>query len=426
MGKSEIDINRSCKVLASYDVIVCGGGPAGFTAAVSAARMGMRTAIIERQGFFGGLATAGLVSPISEFNMNGRRVIGGIAWETMERLAETGGADLTWRIGNIPFDPECYKLILQKMLIEAGVAIYLECSIIDCAINDRCLTHIICSARCGLFALEGKCFIDCSGDAVLSLAAGVSMQPMSVECQPATLCFRLGGVDTAHLENICFSEPDTRYYNKRIKEILEYLNEPVPQFGGPWFCFSLHEGVVTVNMTRATADINDPISFSAAACRLRKDAMAFTELLRCHVKEFKDCWIIETASIVGCRESRRILGAHTLTGPELLSGIEPDDAIAVSAHPIDIHSAADSSQRVIFLDREGYIPYRALYAPEYPNLLTAGRCLSADREAFASVRVQAPCMATGEAAGCAAAMAVKSGIPVGDVDVALLRKNLGR
>jgi len=409
-------------------VIVVGGGPAGCMAAIAAARSGCSTALVERMSFLGGMATGGLVMPVSEFNKNGRRVIGGIAWETMERLAEMGAADLSYPIGNVPFDPEAYKYVLQQMIQEAGVALYLNTMLTGCMRQGTLLTHALCTSLQGSFALEGKCFIDATGDALLCGFADTPFQPVpsAQECQPATLCFRLGGVDTAHLENIHLSHPNTRYFNSRVRSVLEELRheQPVPNFGGPWFCWTMREGVVNVNITRAALDSADPLQASQAACQLRSDAFRFTELLRRHVNEFRDCYLMETAALVGCRESRRIAGLHVLTGSELLSGNPFPDAIACSAHPVDIHVAANSSQQVTFLEKEGFIPYRSLCIANYPNLLAAGRCISADRVAFASTRVQAPCMATGQAAGTAAAISLKMGVAVYDVNIAALRHQL--
>ncbi len=424
--KKENNLQISCCVplRETYDVIVTGGGPAGICAAISAARQGMRTAIIERLGYFGGLATAGLVMPVSEFNKNDRRIIRGIPWEIMERLAACDGAILDWRNGNVPFDAECYKMTIEQMLVEEGVEVYLECAFVNCVCDENRVTHIICSSRCGMFALGASCFIDCTGDALLALAAGVPMQEAKEESQPATLCFQIGNVDTDHLENICLSEPNTRYFNKRIKDILLSLDENVPNFGGPWFCRTMDSGVVTANITRAPLDSIEPEYISRAVMQLRKDIFMLVKLLRENVPEFSRCRLLQTASIIGCRDGRRIVGAHTLTAAELLSGEEHYDAIAASAHPVDVHVAHDTSQRVVFLEREGYIPYRSLWNADFPNLLVAGRCLSADSDAYASVRVQAPCMAMGEAVGAAAALSVKNQVSVGDVDVAKLKEIL--
>ena len=411
-----------------YDVVVCGGGPSGYVAAIAAARMGAKTALVEQLGFLGGLATAGLVAPVSEFNKNGRRIIGGIPWEVMERLASAGGADLSYPIGNVPYDPETYKLVAQQMTEEAGVDVYLESALFGCETDGSHVARVCLTGKHGAFALEGSVFIDATGDAVLCQAAGVPFQamPEDADCQPATLCFRLGGVDTDHLEKIHLREPNTRYFNSRVKEILELLDEPVPNFGGPWFCWAMRDGVVNVNMTRAQVSLNDTLGASKMSCRLRADAHRFTELLRRHVPEFRNCWLMETAAIAGWRESRRILGAHVLSGEELLSSVHFEDTIAASAHPVDIHLASGSGQKVTFLDREGFIPYRSLYAEAFPNLLVAGRCISADRSAFASVRVQAPCMAVGQAAGTAAAICCRDAIAVSEVKTHVLLDELRR
>ena len=123
---------KEVPVVGSYDVVVCGGGPAGLIAAIAAARGGARTALVERYGFLGGMATAGLVAPISVFNYNGRRIVGGIPWEFVERLSEIGGAEEEKPLGNITFSPEKYKLVAQRMLLEAGVTLYFHSYLTGC------------------------------------------------------------------------------------------------------------------------------------------------------------------------------------------------------------------------------------------------------------------------------------------------------
>ena len=129
---STITQTRNVPLCGDYDVVVCGGGPSGVMAAIAAARGGARTAIVERYGFFGGMATAGLVAPISVFNYNGRRIIDGLPWEFVSRMAEVGGAEEEKPLGNITFAPEIYKLTAQRMLLEAGVKLYLHSYITDC------------------------------------------------------------------------------------------------------------------------------------------------------------------------------------------------------------------------------------------------------------------------------------------------------
>ena len=145
------------------------------------------------------------------------------------------------------------------------------------------------------------------------------------------------------------------------------------------------------------------------------------ELMRTHVEEFKNCYITSIATVAGIRESRRIRGKYVLTGKEYVKATKFDDAIARSCHAVDIHLPNDEGQRLIFPDDAGYIPYRSLITETHPNLLVAGRAISADGEAFAATRVQAPCMETGQAAGFAAALCLHAGNQaVQDVDVAQL------
>ena len=148
------------------------------------------------------------------------------------------------------------------------------------------------------------------------------------------------------------------------------------------------------------------------------------EILRDNFAEFKNCYVASVATQAGIRETRRIKGVHTMTAEEYISGFKYEDSISRGAHPIDIHATKGNKQSIHFLEQAAYVPYRALIAPGYPNLLVAGRPISADRKAFASMRVQASCMGTGQAAGVAAAMAIASSCAVQDVDVKVLVEKL--
>lgn len=161
----------------------------------------------------------------------------------------------------------------------------------------------------------------------------------------------------------------------------------------------MHKGSVAVNITRRAADATDNRNFSAAECQLREDIFTFTRILKENFAEFADCYVSSTAPQAGVRESRRICGVHTVTADEYVNAYRYEDSISRGIHPIDIHASKGTHQTRIDLDKPAYVPYRALIAPNYPNLLVAGRCLSADRQALASLRVMASCMGTGQAAG---------------------------
>ena len=158
-------------------------------------------------------------------------------------------------------------------------------------------------------------------------------------------------------------------------------------------------------MTRTAADATSNREYTRAECKLREQVFIMARALKEHFPEFRESFVSAVATQAGIRESRRILGAHTISAGEYVSAFRYPDSISRGAHPIDIHVAGGPAQNITFLKTPAYVPYRALYAPGFPNLLAAGRCISADKTAFASLRVQASCMGTGQAAGVAAAMA---------------------
>lgn len=426
-----ITITKQVAVVGSYDVVVCGGGPAGVFAAIAAAREGVKVAIVEQYGFLGGMATAGLVMPLSVFTYQNKKVIGGIPWEFLERLEAMGGGYIEKPLGNVAFDPELYKLCMQRMVLEAGIDLYMHSYISGFTKReDGVIESIIFENKNGSEALEAKVFIDCTGDADLAAMVGVPMQEQNGEpLQPLSTYFVLAGVDTqSPLVN------EAMHHNKQGENchclpirnyLLEHAEElNIPEFGGPWFCTTLHEGCVAVNMTRTAGDACDNRDYTAAECRLREDVYRMAEILRTNFKEFENCYVQTVATQAGIRETRRIKGVHTMTAEEYVSGYRYDDSISRGAHPIDIHATKGSSQVTHFLEQAAYVPYRALIADNFANLLVAGRAISADRKAFASMRVQASCMGTGQAAGVAAAMAAKADCSVKNVDIVTLVQKL--
>lgn len=429
-----IRIEKNIPVVGRYDVVVCGGGPAGFIAAIAAARKGASVALVEQYGFLGGMATTSYVAPLSVFTYKGRKVIGGIPWEFIERLEELGGGLIEKPLGNVAFDPELYKLLCQRMVLEAGVKLYLHSYLSGCVCGDGRISQVIIENKSGSQALEAAVFIDCTGDADLAYMAGVPMQDKSGRpLQPMSSYFILNGVDTdspmvreamhhnKQGEN-CYSLP----MRKKMLELQEELD--IPDFGGPWYCTTLHDGCVAVNVTRVSADACDAEQLSAAECSLREDCFRMAGIFRKLFPEFRNCYVASVAVNGGVRETRNIKGMHVISAQEYLNAFHYEDSISRGAHPIDIHASKGASQSVTFLEEPAYVPYRALIAEGFPNLLVAGRCLSADRVAFASLRVQASCMGSGQAAGVAAALASASGVAVQDVDVPALvaeLKNMG-
>jgi len=415
--------SRQLPLIGSFDVLVCGGGPAGIAAAVTAAENGANVALIEQNSYLGGMATGGCVNPISEFSYKGERVIGGFAWRFAHELIKANGAILEEPRGNLSFNPEIYKLVAQRLVQQANVQSFTNTFIVDSLLDGDAIRHVVVANKNGLQAISGRYVIDTTGDADVAFHAGVPMLPNTRPAQPGTLIFSLANVDTTTPRMHIIHQKNNHIHHSAgfIRELFEKLRGEgvdVPQFGGPWFCSTVDDGCITVNMSRAPMDAVDATDYQRATMELRENVFRFVSLLKQHVPEFKNCVISSIAPMTGVRQSRRIKGKHVLTGTEYLEATPFVDAIARACHPIDIHLPSGDDQILHYPETAAYIPFRSLQPEGVSNLLVAGRPISADEDAFAGVRVQATCMETGEAAGLAAALCVKQGgIPLDSLEL---------
>ena len=415
--------SRQLPLISSFDVLVCGGGPAGIAAAVTAAENGANVALIEQNSYLGGMATGGCVNPISEFSYKGERVIGGFAWRFAHELIKANGAILEEPRGNLSFNPEIYKLVAQRLVQQANVQSFTNTFIVDSLLDGDAIRHVVVANKNGLQAISGRYVIDTTGDADVAFHAGVPMLPNTRPAQPATLIFSLANVDTTTPRMHIIHQKNNHIHHSAgfIRELFEKLRGEgvdVPQFGGPWFCSTVDDGCITVNMSRAPMDAVDATDYQRATMELRENVFRFVSLLKQHVPEFKNCVISSIAPMTGVRQSRRIKGKHVLTGTEYLEATPFADTIARACHPIDIHLPSGDGQILHYPEIAAYIPFRSLQPEGVSNLLVAGRPISADEDAFAGVRVQATCMETGEAAGLAAALCIKQGgIPLDSLDL---------
>lgn len=425
-----IFVQKNVSVVGEYDVVVCGGGPAGLVAAISAARCGKKTALIEKYGFLGGTAIGGIVVPISGFYFKGKRVVGGIAWELVQRLEQIGAAQIELPKGHVSVNIEYYKLIAQQMVIEAGVDLYTNTYLSGCIVEKNRVTHGIIESKNGTEAISGRCFIDATGDGDLCHMAGVPMMEQNEGLQPISLCFIINGADTeTDLLKDCIHHDGKGGRPSCNAEIRNYLlecvaNGKIRQFGGPWFNVLLKGNSLAVNVTRAKADSTDRESFTKAECELREDMFLIVELLREKYEEFKNCEIVYSGVNAGVRESRHIKGVHTMTLQDVEDGIVYGCPVAHCAHPMDIHSAKGTGQQLIPLQEDCYVSHETMVAKNFDNLIAAGRCISTDKEPYASIRVQATVMSIGEAAGLMADMHCSVNAPVYDLPVEQLKQRI--
>lgn len=394
-----------------HSVIVVGGGPAGVAAAVAAKREGQSVLLIERYGFLGGMATAGLVNPFMV-----TLGAGGLYQEFLERLEKWDARkDRT-------FDGELTKLVLDEWLQEEGVDILFHGLLTDAEVEGGYIKSINVVGKGEELEFAASYFIDCTGDGDLAKLAGVPMN-MGREadglCQPMTTCFQVGGVDD---ELMLTREELTKLYLEAKAQ--GKLNNPRENL--LWFR-TIRPGEVHFNTTRVVG--KNPVSLqelTEAELEARRQLAETFAWLKKEVPAFKNAYIMRIAAQIGVRESRTIQGAYQLTEDDVLSCRKFDDAIGKCSYPIDIHSPQGEGTRIAALPKgEWYeIPYRTLYSPAVENLLVAGRCISSTHEAQASLRIMPTCMVMGQAAGVAAAMASAGNLPVSQVPVPELQAKL--
>jgi FAD-dependent oxidoreductase family protein len=432
-----------------FDVMIVGGGNAGCAAAIAAARHGARTLLVERYGFLGGTATASMVGPWMTFHSGEDRIVGGIAEEIVERLVRMGGSpghlhDSSDYVPTItPFDPELHKALLFEMMEEAGVALLLHAWFLDALLSEETVTGARFATVGGIREYHARIAIDATADAYVAASAHVPTQQGDERgrVQPATLMFRLSHVDLSKTAAYLQAHPDQMRTSLPAGERTAPALTAVAGLYELWqgaladrkvnvprelvsFFISPYPDEVTVNMTRVTAiDPLDPDDLTRAEVEARKQVMQLLSFFRERVPGFENARIAATATQIGIRESRRIVGRYTLTRDDVLQARHFDDAVARSSYPIDIHNPSGSGTTTQRLapGKAYEIPYRCLVPTNREQLLVAGRCISTTHEALATTRLTPTVMTLGQAAGTAAALALRDNVNVGDVNAEKLR-----
>lgn len=412
-------------MIKNYDIIVAGGGLTGVAAAIAAKRMGIQNVLlIERYGFLGGMATAGLVNPFMSYFKSKKpyteenQLIFGIFQEILDELDNLGGLK-----NKSTFDAEIMKLVLSRMVQKAGVDILLHTFITNVNMNGKNIIESLQVAnKSGLYDIKGHIFIDCTGDADVAYRAGVPCKKGRDEdgfAQPMTICFRVANVDKTKMPSR--KEIDRLYKEAVVRGEVHNPREDVLFFD------TLQPDVIHFNTTRIVMkDATDAEQLTQAELEAREQCWEMFYFLKKHVPGFENSYFQVTASQIGIRESRRIVGKYVLTEDDILRGCKFDDSICYCAYNIDIHNPSGSGTILKALAEGDYygIPYRCLLPQNVDNLLVAGRPISSTHEAHSSLRVMPTCTAMGQAAGTAAAMAIKYGVWPHQVDVKALRQQL--
>jgi hypothetical protein len=411
------------------DLLVAGGGSAGVAAAVTGARLGLRTALVEEMPFLGGMSTGGSVGTYCGFYLKERSgalapLVGGLPLEIAQTLLARGAAlgPVPYRDSAVlPYVPLGVKRLLEDLVrAEPLVRLRLHARLTHAVVTDGALEGVVVHVRGGRIALRARVYVDATGDAELARLAG-AQTVRGDELQYPSMMFTMQNVEV----------PKALAALPTLPALLEahFERESLPRKSGHLIPTG-RPGELLVALSRIAidgrpADGGDAEELTFAELEGRAQAERLADFLRRVVPGFAQAFLADTAARLGVRESRRIVGEYALREDDVLGGRRFDDGIGRSAWPIERHVRGGETLWRFLEPGAWYgIPYRCLVPRGVANLLVAGRCLSAEPAAFASVRVIGPCMLEGQAVAAAARLARDDGVRVAEVDVEKLRARL--
>lgn len=399
---------RQLEVRYTADVLVVGGGAAGAAAAVAAARMGKKVLLAEAQGCFGGVGTSGMVPSFAPFYDGANLLAAGIGAEIRGHVSRHIPITQAWT----PIRTEELKREYDRIVTESGVEFLFFTTAADVVVSDGHVEYVVLTSRTGLYAVKADVYIDCTGDGELVAMAGgkFSCGDENGNTMPPTLCSLWAGVDAED-----YSRTNVPAQLERAIEDGVFTYEDRHLTG-----ISIREdGLGGGNIGHIFGtDPLDQRSVSDAMVWGRKSMLEYRNFYRNYVGGCRDIRLVSTAGMLGVRESRRITCDYTLSVQDFINRSDFDDEIGRYCYAVDIHVMNTSKAEMIRFEKEykqnlrynkgeSYgIPYRSLIPVSFDNVLTAGRCMGADRQMEASIRVMPGCFITGQAAGTAAALAV--------------------
>lgn len=422
---------KELPILGQYDVVVGGGGVAGFCAAMQAARAGARTALVEQYGMLGGIMTGGGNPEIGLFYRGNRPVIAGIGWELVQRLAKAGwasipefSAEYAHSQQNVRVNGPMAAAYMDAMCEEAGVHLLLHHTLSDALTEDGRVRGVVLTTKSGLQILKGTIFIDATGDGDLAALSGADFQlgedtiPPESSLQPGTLRF--------YWDGYTYTEDQREIIIQAFRSGLE-KGELLPAD-----CWNGSDTAYTIfadngnNVHHIALNGADSQSRCAAEREARRSLERIAAWARGYIPGAEQIRPVACGTEVAARESRRIVGDHIITVEEYVGAESYPDGVYYSYYPVDLHGMGEQALRNIAVrpDAVPQIPLSALLVRNWKNLMAVGRCASGDRLAQSAFRVKASCMAMGQAAGAAAGLAIKRGKPLRDIPAAEIRAYL--
>ena len=433
-----MEIRITPPLLAQADVIVVGSGSAGSAAAIAAARSGATVVLVEKLPFLGGTSTAVLDTFYGFFTPGSRslKVVGGIADEVVAALRGLGpvvSRANTFGAGTgVTYHPEHLKVVWERLVTQAGAGVLLHAFLQDVLVRDGRVESLLVATKAGLVRLEGRIFVDTSGDADLCAFGGFGYE-LAGELEPAqtlTTTFKVVNVDLdqrrtvakADLDRLMAAAAETGRYDLPRREGSDHIT-PVAGMTATVMTrieSTRREGDQVINAT-------DPRLLTEAEIAGRRQALDYVRFLVDRVPGYEHAALASLSTQIGIRETRRVYGDYRLTREDVLGARRFEDEVGLCGAPIeDHHSGAGTHWQYLPDGQVVGIPYRTLLVRDASNVLVAGRCFSATHDAHASVRSMAQCMAMGQAAGTAAGLAATMGVDPREVAATMLRDRLRR
>lgn len=430
----KIDITLKADYNDCYDVIVAGGGAAGCAAAAAAAREGVKTLLVEKSGFLGGMTTGGMVPEFCPYTDGEKIIHNGIAKRVLfEMKKET--REPADKFDYCAIDAERMKLILDKLVTDAGADILFYTSVCGvCKDDERNIKSVYLANKSGIHVYSARVYVDCTGDADVAAFAGCDyvVGDEDGNTQMPTLCFDMCNVndDSEKARETIYNIP-----RETIHDII--ADDEFPLIDNRFFCqMKIGKNFFGYNAGHVRGvDGLDMMSISKGLVSGRRKAFEYRDALRKHLPEiFENAHITATAPFLGIRETRRIKGDYVITVEDYLMRKSFDDEIGRNCYHIDVHDSktfysdgGGKKKRERYKAGESHgIPYRALVPEKLDNLLVAGRAVSCERQVQGSIRIIPVCFVTGEAAGIAASLMVKNAVTSHDVDIKALKDILDK
>jgi len=406
-------VNRAkTRQLLATDVLIVGGGPAGIGAALGAARTGVTTVLIESQGFFGGVAAWSLGMPINQMRPDSkpRSCLHELL---IKKLLAYGDQAVYTGQHQLYCNVEYLKVAVLDALDEVGCKYLVHLAAVDALVEGNRVTGVVVATKQGLATIRAKVVVDCSGDADIAHFAGAeTMMEFEEPRMPSTLLLSLANVTAEQVRRA------------NMRQMIDDAREKYPLIPKGWRLRPVsncrhywvnHTGTRDIGQF----DMTDPFERSGAECVSRRQAVQMTQAMReFGGKDLEDVELVATSPRIAVRETRRVKGEYVLTEEDALTGRTFDDAVAWRSGYLDLMGYKFTEMKI------HDVPYRAILPEKVDALLAAGRCISATHVAMAAGKSMGNCLATGHAAGLAAALSSKKGIVPRELNVTLLQDAL--